>query len=50
MRRVIDEMHMPEVTIAYGLTEASPGITLTPRAARSISAARRWASSCRSSR
>ena len=31
MRRVIDEMHMPEVTIAYGLTEASPGITLTPR-------------------
>jgi fatty-acyl-CoA synthase len=34
MRRVIDEMHMPEVTIAYGLTEASPGITLTPRDAR----------------
>jgi fatty-acyl-CoA synthase len=34
MRRVIDEMHMPEVTIAYGLTEASPGITLTPRTAR----------------
>jgi fatty-acyl-CoA synthase len=25
---------MPEVTIAYGLTEASPGITLTPRTAR----------------
>ena len=34
MRRVVDEMHMPEVTIAYGLTEASPGITLTPRTAR----------------
>jgi fatty-acyl-CoA synthase len=34
MRRVIDQMHMPEVTIAYGLTEASPGITLTPRTAR----------------
>src|SRR5262245_3636294 len=34
MRRVVDEMHMPEVTIAYGLTEASPGITLTPRDAR----------------
>jgi fatty-acyl-CoA synthase len=24
MRRVIDEMHMPEVTIAYGMTETSP--------------------------
>jgi fatty-acyl-CoA synthase len=34
MRRVTGEMHMPEVTIAYGLTEASPGITLTPRNAR----------------
>jgi fatty-acyl-CoA synthase len=34
MRRVTDQMHMPEVTIAYGLTEASPGITLTPRDAR----------------
>ena len=34
MRRVVDAMHMPEVTIAYGLTEASPGITLTPRDAR----------------
>jgi fatty-acyl-CoA synthase len=34
MRRVVDEMHMPEVTIAYGLTEASPGITLTPRDSR----------------
>ena len=34
MRRVVNEMHMPEVTIAYGLTEASPGITLTPRDAR----------------
>jgi fatty-acyl-CoA synthase len=31
MRRVITEMHMPEVTIVYGLTEASPGITMTPR-------------------
>lgn len=31
MRRVITEMHLPEMTIAYGLTEASPGITLTPR-------------------
>ncbi len=24
MRRVIDEMHMPEVTICYGMTETSP--------------------------
>jgi fatty-acyl-CoA synthase len=31
MRRVMTEMHMPEVTIVYGLTEASPGITMTPR-------------------
>jgi fatty-acyl-CoA synthase len=31
MRRVMSDMHMPEVTIAYGLTEASPGVTLTPR-------------------
>lgn len=31
MRRVIDEMHLTEMTIAYGLTEASPGITCTPR-------------------
>jgi fatty-acyl-CoA synthase len=31
MRRVMTDMHMPEITIAYGLTEASPGITMTPR-------------------
>ena len=31
MRRAIAEMHLPELTIAYGLTEASPGITMTPR-------------------
>jgi fatty-acyl-CoA synthase len=31
MRKVIDRMNMSEVTIAYGLTEASPGITMTPR-------------------
>ena len=31
MRRVIDEMHLPEMTIAYGLTETSPGVTQTPR-------------------
>jgi fatty-acyl-CoA synthase len=34
MRRVMTEMHLPEMTIAYGLTEASPGITMTPRDAR----------------
>jgi fatty-acyl-CoA synthase len=31
MRRVMTEMHLPEITIAYGLTESSPGITITPR-------------------
>jgi fatty-acyl-CoA synthase len=31
MRRVITEMHLPEITIAYGMTESSPGITITPR-------------------
>jgi fatty-acyl-CoA synthase len=31
MRRVMSSMHLPEITIAYGLTEASPGITMTPR-------------------
>lgn len=31
MRRVMTEMHLSEITIAYGLTEASPGITMTPR-------------------
>ena len=33
MRRVMTDMHIPEITIAYGLTEASPGITMTPRTA-----------------
>ena len=33
MRRVMSEMHLPEITIVYGLTEASPGITHTPRTA-----------------
>lgn len=31
MRRVIERMNLSEMTIAYGLTEASPGITLTSR-------------------
>jgi len=31
MRRVISEMHIPEITICYGLTEASPVITQTRR-------------------
>jgi fatty-acyl-CoA synthase len=31
MRKVIDRMHLPELTIAYGLTETSPGLTQTPR-------------------
>ncbi len=29
MRKVIDQMHMTEITICYGLTEASPVITQT---------------------
>jgi fatty-acyl-CoA synthase len=31
MRRVIDAMHLPELTIVYGLTETSPALTQTPR-------------------
>jgi fatty-acyl-CoA synthase len=31
MRKVMDRMHLPEMTIAYGLTETSPGLTQTPR-------------------
>ena len=31
MRQVIDRMHLSEMTIAYGLTETSPGLTQTPR-------------------
>jgi fatty-acyl-CoA synthase len=30
MRRVMTDMHIKEIAIAYGLTEASPGITMTP--------------------
>jgi fatty-acyl-CoA synthase len=33
MRRVIGEMHLPELTIVYGLTETSPALTQTPRSA-----------------
>jgi fatty-acyl-CoA synthase len=33
MRRVMSDMHLPEMTIAYGMTESSPGITMTPRSA-----------------
>jgi fatty-acyl-CoA synthase len=32
MRKAMERMNLTELTIAYGLTEASPGITLTPRA------------------
>ena len=31
MRRVMTAMHLPEMTIAYGMTESSPCITMTPR-------------------
>ena len=33
MRRVIEQMKMRELTIVYGLTETSPGLTQTPRTA-----------------
>ena len=33
MRRVIDQMKLRELTIVYGLTETSPGLTQTPRTA-----------------
>ncbi|MEW6126611.1 MAG: AMP-binding protein [Acidobacteriota bacterium] len=31
MRKAIEKMNLTELMIAYGLTEASPGITMTPR-------------------
>ncbi len=31
MLRVMNDMHVPEITIAYGLTESSPGISQTAR-------------------
>jgi len=31
MRKAIERMNLTELSIAYGLTEASPGITMTPR-------------------
>jgi fatty-acyl-CoA synthase len=31
MRRVMTDMHLSEIVIVYGLTESSPGITVTPR-------------------
>jgi len=29
MRRVVERMHIPEITIVYGQTESSPGITMS---------------------
>jgi fatty-acyl-CoA synthase len=31
MKRVVDEMHAEELTIAYGMTETSPASTITRR-------------------
>jgi len=31
IRKVMTDLHVPEITILYGETEASPGITMTPR-------------------
>jgi fatty-acyl-CoA synthase len=33
LRRVMLDMHLREITIVYGMTESSPGITMTPRTA-----------------
>ena len=51
MRRVIDRMHMEEVTICYGMTETSPVSTQTGADdeldaawARSAASARTWRS------
>jgi len=29
MRRVVERMHVPELTIVYGQTETSPGLTMS---------------------
>ena len=46
MRRVMAAMHLSEMTIAYGLTEASPGITLTARRTTSSTGRRRSDACC----
>ena len=50
MRRVMTDMHLPEITIAYGMTESSPGITMTPRDSSIAQRRRPSARCCRSSR
>jgi fatty-acyl-CoA synthase len=50
MRRVMTDMHLPEITIAYGMTEASPGITMTPRDASVEHRSQTVGKVCRSSR
>ena len=51
MKRVISEMQMAEVTIAYGMTETSPVSTQTRcRRRRWSGASRRWAGCIRTSR
>ena len=50
MRRVVAEMHMREVTIAYGMTETSPVSFQTPPTTRSSGASRPSAASIRTSR
>jgi acyl-CoA synthetase (AMP-forming)/AMP-acid ligase II len=39
MRRVVERMHVPELTIVYGQTETSPGLTMSSRG-RSLGTAR----------
>ena len=51
MRRVIDEMHMSEITIGYGMTETGPLSTQTlPGRSRSIFVSEASAAHCRMSK
>ena len=50
MRRVVDKMHMREVTIAYGMTETTRSASRAPTTIRSSAASRRSGGSCRISR
>ena len=46
MKRVVDEMHMAEVAICYGMTETSPVSTHDPRGRRPGAAHRRRSAAC----
>jgi fatty-acyl-CoA synthase len=50
MKAVMDRMHMREVTIAYGFTEASPARRRRKRTMRSRGASPPWEGRCRARR